>query len=163
MAYGAWLWNLYQAFYQIEFKLLKIKLKLSDPKPITIGVPQDSILVLLLFISYIDDLSNILKDFMFIMFADDTTLICRDVVLENLVNRCSAELKTAHEWTIANKLSLNTSKTFYTIFGRKTLPDLLPSLKISNVPIPYCTAGKFLGLTKDNNLIFANHIQYTLL
>ena len=47
------------------------------------------------------------------------------------------------------------------IFGYRTKTDLIPSLKISNVPIPYRDEGKFLGLTIDSRLLFSKHIQYT--
>ena len=46
----------------------------SNMTPITTGKPQDSILGPLLFIIYINDFAQASKMFIFIIYADDTTL-----------------------------------------------------------------------------------------
>ena len=80
------------------------------------GVPQGSILGLLLFILYMNDfnyISNLLK---IVMFADDTNLFLtgKDCLeIESLFNR---ELRCISEWFTSNRLSLNVSKTLYLCF-----------------------------------------------
>ena len=46
----------------------------SETLPVKIGVPQGSILGLLLFTIYINDFPQVSNIFNFIMYADDTTL-----------------------------------------------------------------------------------------
>ena len=113
------------------------------------GVPQGSILGPLLFIVYVNDLyraSNILKP---IMFADDTNLFCSGKHIKTLFQTANIELEKIAIWFQANKLSLNESKTKFTLFheswDKDNLPLKLPILEINNFEIKRTTSIKFLG------------------
>ena len=51
------------------------------------------------------------------MFADDTNLFLAGKSLDTLEEQMSEELQIISEWFKANLLSLNITKTSYTIFG----------------------------------------------
>ncbi len=84
-----------------------------------------SILGPLLFIVYLNDMSQVSKIFAFIIYADDTTLstILRafkpSTPHENMETEINMELSKITDWLIVNKLSLNISKTKYTVFHSK--------------------------------------------
>ena len=73
------------------------------------------------------------------------------------------ELQNILVWFKANKLSLNISKTKWTLFhpsGKKySIPDNLPDLSIDNVIIKRDTVTKFLGVYIDENLTWKYHIE----
>ena len=103
----------------------------------THGVPQGSILGLLLFLVYVKDFKSCLNESDPIMFADDPTISATNKSLPVLFDIVNKELTIVDNWLIANKLSLNVTKTNYVIFqtlGSKPCPKDL-SLKLRNIPI----------------------------
>ena len=65
----------------------------------------------LLFLIYINDISESSNVLQFILFADDTTAYHSDVYNENTENILVNELRKVSKWLSANKLSLNVKKS----------------------------------------------------
>ena len=86
---------------------------------ISCGVPQGSILGPLLFILYINDISNVSKVLFFLIFADDANVFITGTNIDELMNIMNEELLKPVEWLNINKLSLNVSKTSFMIFRTK--------------------------------------------
>ena len=87
-------------------------------KDVVCGVPQGSILGPLLFILYVNDITNTSDVLEFILFTDDTTILYSHPNIENqIINRMNEEMKEVSNWFKANKLSVNASKTNYMILG----------------------------------------------
>ena len=139
----------------------------SENLPITVGIPQGSILGPLLFIiyMYINDFSQASSIFKFIMYADDTTLFStltsfrdntQDNTIESVIN---AELSKVVEWLNINKLSLNKAKSKYMIFHvlNKGIHSL--TLNIDNTNIEKVDEFNFLGLILDSNLNWKKHTE----
>ena len=66
------------------------------------------------------------------MFADDTNLCISDSNIEKLFETMNEKLRKVATWFKANKLSLNISKTKYSLFHstgkRKDILNILPPL-----------------------------------
>lgn len=141
---------------------VKLGSSVSSFKPITIGIPQGTILGPILFLLYINDLPNISKIMRPVLFADDTTLLVSNKDSDLLFATCNDELHKLNRWTIANRLSINTDKTFYIPFTNRL--DLhIPNSQVllNDKQIKPIVCGKFLGLNVDDRLKFSEHIVNT--
>ena len=87
------------------------------------GVPQGSVLGPLLFLIYVNDIPDSSTKLSFCLFSDYTNMLFADNNLRSLEATVNNELKNVCDWLTANKLTINTKKSYFVIFrpGQKKL------------------------------------------
>ena len=132
----------------------------SKTLEIQCGVPQGSILGPLLFIIYVNDICNVSELLYNILYADDTSVLLEGKHLDVLVNTMNKELDLLHVWLKANKLSLNTQKTYFMVFHRARHKININNIMIENVLLKQVRSLKYLGLVIDDKLKWIDHIAH---
>ena len=125
------------------------------------GVPQGSILGPLLFLIYINDLSeNLVSNPK--LFADDTSLFSvifdKDLSAKNL----NDDLNRINNWAFQWKMSFNpdpNKQAQKVLFSRKIQKSSQPSLIFNNNIVTQSLTQKHLGMFLDTKLDFQEHLK----
>ena len=104
----------------------------STPKPVTVGVPQGSILEPLLFLIFINELPECLKHCKSILYADDTLLYYAGRTENDLQVKINEDLNSLSQWLNNNLLTLNYEKTKFMVFANKKQISTKVNITIEN-------------------------------
>ena len=120
-----------------------------------------------LFNIVINDLPSATKNFDFVMYTDDTTLVStletfgRTCNVKEIERNINIEISKVTTWLQKNKLQLNVSKSKFMMFFKhpKTLPKL--NITANGNLIDQVSEFNFLGITIDENITWNPHIRNT--
>lgn len=128
----------------------------SRTHKVKLGVPQGSVLGPLLFMLFVNDLPDYIKNAGHVtMFADDTTISTTASSVEEIQSQAENIIDILGAWCDSNKLILNAKKTVLMNFHiRRSLPT---NVKILDVELE--DEIKYLGTVLDSRLSWDNHID----
>ena len=132
----------------------------SNRLPVVSGVPQGSVLGPLLFLVYIDGVSNSVLHSKLAMYADDIALykIIRNPSDYTYLQR---DITSLCSWISTNYLTLNLANCCYMVFSKKhqlTLPDSELHIGDSHALVRV-SHYKYLGLNFSADLSWSHHID----
>ena len=133
--------NLFKSYLNNRYHSVQILNRKSRQMLLQHGVPQGSVLGPLLFLIYINDLHNAIKNSQVFHFADDTSLVYSDVSLKKVNKHVNQDLTLLNHWLRANKICLNAKKTEIVIFR--------PKQKIITKKLNFRLSGQKLKLTTN--------------
>ena len=132
----------------------------SRSKPVVSGVPQGSVLGPLLFLIYINDVTNIelSPGTLLSLYADDM-LLYKQINSLNDYTDLQTDINKISGWADANYLEFNTNKCKTMILTRKFKPGSFPPLQLKNVTLEQVESYKYLGVTISSSLSWSEHIH----
>ena len=133
----------------------------SSRASVKAGVPQGSIIGLLFFLIFINDLSENLASNPK-LFADDTSVfsVVQDITLS--AKYLNDDLKKINKWAFQFKISFNpdpNKQAQEVIFSRKRNKPNHPSLNFNNTVAIQSTTHKHLGMILDTKLDFQELLE----
>ena len=140
-------------------QFVSIQNNMSSIKEILTGVPQGSVLGPLLFLIYINDLHKSIRFSKTYHFADDTSIIQSNPLLDRLSKQVNKDLSNLSNWLRANKLSLNVKKTELVIFRpRKLKIDHSFKFKLDGKRLVRTHSVKHLEVLIDEHLLWNKQV-----
>lgn len=154
--------KVFESYLGNRSQIVKVDDAFSDPLTVKIGVPQGTVLGPLLFITYINSLTNInIDNGTVISYADDTVVIFRGKTWEEVRNSTKAGITRIKNWLDSFKLTLNISKTNYIAFSltMANRPDF-SNIQFEGMDqvINEVASTKYLGITIDQHLKWDEHV-----
>ena len=102
---------------------------MSSWRNVSAGVPQGSVLGLLLFFIYINDITNVVNSSIR-LFADDTTIYIQVEDAASATDTLNLDLQEMESWSHRWLVSFNPSKTKSMIISKKRIPLHYPDLNL---------------------------------
>ena len=100
-----------------RYQVCRVNDVTSGALPVSYRVPQGSILVPLLFVVFLNNLSDSLMNGCTHLYADDTAITVSSASVNDLVDTLKMKLGEAAKWMVENHLSLNMTRMKTVFFG----------------------------------------------
>lgn len=148
----------------LENRFQRVKLQhgsksfISNPRFVSSGVPQGSILGPLLFVIFINDIELSTRSMFTSLYADDSTFGVHANSIPDLSVKSSEAVRSMQSYCRESGLKLNSIKTNLMCFSLRQIDRSL-LVKIDNESIKQSNVVNYLGVTIDSSLSWVQHID----
>ena len=142
--------DLFSSYLYNRQQIVVVDGQKSEKQPVKAGIPQGSRLGPLLFIIYINDITDSIESDILI-FADDTSLLVSGKTTDDTARILNRDLGRINEWSVKWKVTFNADKSEEIIFFKSNLKSNIP-LVLNGEQVKRVDTHKHLGLYLTFNL-----------
>ena len=141
-------------------QIVKCHGNISDQRIVKVGVPQGSVLGPLLFVIFINDISQHVGLSTVNLFADDTLVYCTADNVFNTNEKLQHSVNEIMNWYTGNNIVVNEDKCCSMIVGPKKREESNLNIKVNECDIKHVKSMKYLGLDIDDALSWDNYTTH---
>ena len=130
----------------------------SDTMPVSVGIPQGSVLGPTLFSLFVNDLLSSVKSGSVYLFADDITIYCIKRTADEAVAQLDKALDELYDWCILNRLTPHPEKSEAMLICRTRATGPVVPIRIGTYAIVWVNKSRLLGITVDDKLSWVPHV-----
>ena len=155
----------FRSYLSDRTQSVRIHSVLSDPLPITHGVPQGAILSPLLFCIYLNDLPGAPKFCQLESYVDDSKVLLSFPVADVIDAKFKLEddLRNVATWCSTNDLLINPEKTKFMLIGTKQMiskHSVNITVSFIGKTLMAVESARGLGVYIDSHLTYDTHISH---
>ena len=146
----------FKSYLENRTQCTKANEQVSGDEKVVCGVPQGSVLGPLLFVLYINDITNCLTNSKFYLYADDLALMVEHQKAEGVKTLLQEDLDIVCHWCDTNRLTVNQEKTkVMWCYSPWSIPDVSDcGLTLKGATLKVVKEFSYLGVTLDYKLSF---------
>jgi len=152
--YISWL----EAFLKGRKQRVTVNGKSSSWRPVTSGIPQGSVMGPIMFVLYINDLPDSLKNNSELFLYADDTKIFRKIKCQEDCKKLQEDIECMKNWSDTWLLRFHPDKCKYMRIGTAKVDDFQYKLHHDLEVMDKSKAEKDVGVTIDENLSFEKHM-----
>ena len=151
----------FRNYLQNRTQIMEFQGVSSAAKPVSVGVPQGSILGPLLFILHLNDLPSAVVECSILMYADDTVVFFTAPEVSTIQATLVRELQAIECWLHLNSLFINKTRTEAMLLGtsQKLAKINQFSITIGGSTIKHVAEFKYLGVIFDEHPSWKEHVK----
>ena len=146
----------FESYLNARTQRTSVNNNISSANEVKTGVPQGSVMGVLLFLLYINDINLAVKNCRLCMFADDALLFISGKCMRECTEKINMDLQSISEWLVINKLKLNIKKTKYMCINSMEQNVV----QINGENIERVNEFKYLGVVIDDKMSLKPNTDY---
>ena len=151
--------NWFKSYLHERKQVVICKSKASTERELKIGVPQGTVLGPLLFLLFVNDLSNVITNASINIYADDVVVYSSHSSRDILQEQMQSVMNNVNNWYRQNRLNLSLDKCNTMVISNNSRTPIRDfHLYLGNTLLKQIPSTKYLGLIIDEKLKWHEHV-----